>query len=39
MSPLNRRDELDIRIRASFAGFVAGFVTCGLLIMFATDVL
>jgi hypothetical protein len=33
VSPLNRRDELDIRIRASFAGFVAGFVACALLIM------
>jgi len=39
VSPLNRRDELDIRIRTGFAMFVAGFVTCGLLIMFATDVL
>lgn len=30
---LKRRDELDIRIRSSFAGFVAGFVTACLLIM------
>jgi hypothetical protein len=39
VSPLNRRDELDIRIRTGFAMFVAGFVTAMLLIMFATDVL
>lgn len=36
---LSRRDELDIRIRTAFGAFVAGFVSCGALIMFATDVL
>jgi hypothetical protein len=35
---LKRRDEFDIRIRASFAGFVTGFVAACLLIMLSTDV-
>jgi tetrahydromethanopterin S-methyltransferase subunit F len=36
---LNRRDELDIRVRTGFASFIAGFVSACLFLMVATDVL
>jgi hypothetical protein len=39
VSPLNRRDELDIRVRTAFGSFIAGFVAACLLIMMSTDVL
>lgn len=35
---LNRRDELDIRVRTAVGSFIAGFVSCALLIMTNTDV-
>ena len=35
---LNRRDELDIRVRSFCSGAVVGFVAAILLIMFFTDV-